>query len=121
MLAIAAVVIMLILFPLFPVMFDRWMPLVFSIIIADKSRLQEDILESGICESKRDGWLPKSWRPKPQSQPLEGLCDILFPQFSQQPPASPVPPLQPLPPIIPRPLFRDDFEKLTDQMFRELD
>ena len=64
----AVVVILVLLFmPFFVsvVLFsEKWTPLIAAIIFGDKSKLQDEILDSGICEHKRFGWKIK---PKPKS------------------------------------------------------
>ena len=64
----AVVVLLMFLFlPCFvSIMFfaDKWTPLIAAIIFGDKSKLQDEILDSGICEHKRFGWKLK---PKPKS------------------------------------------------------
>lgn len=116
--------------PLFLVSMDRWAPLLMSIITGDKSRLQDDILGSGICESKRQEWAPKPKLPKIRQwweltpEEREIVMEERRKEMNWQPiiwAVKPVlvPPLDPPPP--PRWRRRNEIDDVADELFRELD
>lgn len=117
---------------------DRWWPLLTAIFTGDSKTLKWDILESGICQDKRDEWAPKpdppksiwsltpeereaeiarrreEWQGRSQSQ-QKGLLSILF-ETPPQEPYRPVP-RQPQP----QSRARTELDDLVDELYRELD
>ena len=57
------VVFFIMIFVIVVLALEKWWSLFMSIISGDSKYLQNDILESGICENKRKGWIPlqKAW------------------------------------------------------------
>jgi hypothetical protein len=116
---------------------DRWWPLLTAIFTGNTKTLKWDILDSGICEDKRDEWAPKQeplkpiWQTTPEERQEEldrrrqewrgqgesrskTLLSILFEPPKYQPP----PVIQPRPP---QPRVRTELDDLVDEMYRELD
>lgn len=121
-------------FPVIILLVDRWVPLLFSIVLGDKSRLQDEILESGICEGKRAEWAPKpppfrtmtpeerqeAWRREEEAwrnwEAVWGLVCKTKPPLEARP--EPRPEAKPQSRMWHR---RNELDDLADELRRELD
>jgi len=112
------------------IMSERWMPLLGSIIRGDSRHLNEDMLESGICEKKRGDWNPPP-KPKPIRYIFDNLGrgrqqwpepEWLEPEFEPIPWTPPPRKKRPKPRSIPRYREREpEMEQLAQELFAELE
>lgn len=111
---------------------ERWMPLLGAIFRGDSSHLKEDMFESGICEKKREGWIPLE--PKPVRF-FDNLGLWTSPEWTppewtppKWTPPKRTPPKLTLPKWTPRPVapppYREkepELEQLAQELFAELE
>lgn len=102
---------------------ERWIPLLGSIFRGDSSHLKDDMLESGICEKHREGWVPPI-----KTRPVRFMFDNLGLQPWTPPEWKPTewkPPKRILPKWTPMPPQdrekEPELEKLAQELFAELE
>lgn len=94
-------------------MMEHWIPLLGAIFLGDSSHLKEDMLESGICEKKRESWIPPP-EPRPVGCPSPPRCIQ---------PWTP-PKRKPRPKSVALPRYRErepELEQLAQELFAELE
>jgi hypothetical protein len=120
-------------FLVFLIAMERWWPLLGAIVRGNSKYLEEDILESGLCQDKRKEWAPppvKSWwEMTPEEQEQERLRRRRLAEREAERKAHRIIPsyvapelyIPPSPPKKEKSRKRDALDDLADEMFRELD
>ena len=115
----------------FLIVMERWWGLLGAIVRGDSSYLKEDILESGICEKKREEWSPKPkfksiWdmTPEEREEDRERRREEWQRQKQRRKrciiiPADVIP--ADVQPRKPKPRKRDALDDLADELLAELD
>lgn len=97
---------------------ERWIPLLGAIFRGDSSHLKDDMLVSGICENKREGWIPPI-----ETRPVKFMFDNLGLQPWTPPewtsPKRTPPKRTPMPPQDRE--KEPELEKLAQELFDELE